>query len=90
MRIRKRTDKTRLEQLREEKGYTQARLADLSQISPVAVSKYERRERSIDRAGIDILVLLAKALGVGVYDLLENKGLREAVRDNYKRHGGGR
>ncbi len=90
MRIRKRTNKTRLEQFREERGYTQARWAELSQISPVAVSKSELRERSIDRAGIDILVLLARALGVGVYDLLENKGLREAVRNNYIQHGGGR
>lgn len=71
---------TKLQEIRKAKGYTQNELADRSGVKLRAVQHYEIGARSIDGAALETLVALAGALGVKVYDLLEDDRLAQDVK----------
>lgn len=65
----------RLKNLREEKGFTQAQLSELAEISSRMIQKYEC---GASRPRFDAAEKLASALGVSVSELLGEGGALEA------------
>jgi transcriptional regulator with XRE-family HTH domain len=65
----------RLEELRTERGLTQAELADKAGVRRATVSDWENEQRK--RPVFDVLEKLAKALGVEPGDLLAKRGRRD-------------
>ena len=62
---------TNLKRIREEAGISQAKLAEISGVSPRMIPKYETGEKDINKAQALTVFKLAEALGVKVEDLLE-------------------
>jgi transcriptional regulator with XRE-family HTH domain len=52
-------------------GYTQAQLAELSQVSLRSIQMYEQRKKNINKASAKTLYLLSKALSCKMEDLIE-------------------
>lgn len=65
-----------LKKMREAAGLSQAKLAEKSGVKLRMIQAYEQRYRSIDGAGLDMLVSLAIAIGCKVPDILENEQLK--------------
>ena len=63
-----------LQRIRKEKGFSQSKLAELSNVNLRMVQKYENGEKDINKASALTVYQLAKALDVTVEDLLELKG----------------
>lgn len=57
--------------LRQEAGLSQRELADLSGVPVRTIQQYEQRQRSINKAQAEYLVMLSKALCCDVEDLIE-------------------
>ncbi|MBU5292456.1 helix-turn-helix transcriptional regulator [Anaerosalibacter bizertensis] len=72
----------RLTNLRKEKGYSQEELAAQLGISRQAISKWERGEASPDT---DNLILLSKIYGIGLDELLNIDGFKDAEEGNNKK-----
>ncbi|MCD8023035.1 MAG: helix-turn-helix domain-containing protein [Lachnospiraceae bacterium] len=62
---------TRLKQLRVQAGYTQLKLAELTEIPLRTLQQYEQRKKDINKARVDYVVRIAYVLGCRVQDLLE-------------------
>lgn len=60
--------------LREEKGYSQQKLAEMINVSQQAIFKYEKTDNEPD---ISTLICLAKIFGVSVDYLIGNTDIRE-------------
>lgn len=65
-----------LKKMREAAGLSQAKLAEKSGVKLRMIQAYEQGYRSIDGAGLDMLVNLAIAIGCKVPDILENEQLK--------------
>lgn len=62
---------TNLKLLRQKAGLSQRRLADLSGIPMRTIQQYEQRQKNINKAQAEYLVMLAKVLCCEVEDLME-------------------
>ena len=62
---------TQLKQRRKNAGLSQRELAERSGVPIRTIQQYEQRQKSINKAQAESLVMLAKALCCGVEDLLE-------------------
>ena len=63
---------TNLKRIRENRGLSQAELAEQSGVNLRNVQMYEQRVNGIDKAQSNILYKLSRVLGCNVEDLLEN------------------
>ena len=66
------TGDTRLRKLRESRGLSQARLAELSGVKLRSIQMYEQRINDIDKAQVQTVYKLSWVIGCSVEDLLEN------------------
>jgi len=62
---------TNLKRIRLIHGYTQAELAKSSGVSLRSIQMYEQRNKNINKASVDTMYSLAKALGCTMEDLIE-------------------
>ncbi len=62
---------TNLKTLRQQAGFSQRELAELSGVPVRTIQQYEQRQKSINKAQAEYLVMLSKALCCGVEDLME-------------------
>lgn len=62
---------TNLKRIRAAYGYTQAELAQRSNVSLRSVQMYEQRNKDINKASVETVYRLAKALGCTMEDLVE-------------------
>lgn len=62
---------TNLKRIRTAYGFTQAELSGRSGVSLRSVQMYEQRNKNINKASVDTIYSLAKALGCTMEDLLE-------------------
>ena len=62
--------KSRLKWYREDKGLTQAELAERSGINVRMIQHYEQGTKDINKASVITVLQLAEALGVDVYDII--------------------
>ena len=70
---------TNLKRLRRQAGLTQRKLAEKSGISLRTIQQYEQRKKNINKAQIDTLIPLSKALYCDVRELLEPLAQTAAV-----------
>ena len=61
-----------LKRIRENRGLSQAELAEQSGVNLRNIQMYEQRVNGIDKAQANILYKLSRVLGCNVEDLLEN------------------
>ena len=69
--IKEKCPETNLKYIRTEYGYTQSALAASSGVSLRSIQMYEQRNKNINKASVDTLYRLAKALGCTMEDLIE-------------------
>ena len=62
---------TNLKRIRSTYGCTQAELAETSGVSLRSIQMYEQRNKNINKASVDTIYRLAKALGCTMEDLIE-------------------
>ena len=62
---------TNLKQMRKNAGLSQSELAELTGISVRTIQQYEQRQKSINKAMAERLIMLAKVLCCEVEDLIE-------------------
>ncbi|MBM6723298.1 helix-turn-helix transcriptional regulator [Pseudoflavonifractor phocaeensis] len=62
---------TNLKSLRQKAGFSQRELAELSGVPVRTIQQYEQRQKNINKAQTEYLVMLAQALCCGVEDLME-------------------
>ena len=62
---------TNLKRIRTTYGYTQAEMAQRSNVSLRSIQMYEQRNKDINKASVDTVYRLAKALGCTMEDLIE-------------------
>lgn len=65
------TQKSRLQKIRKARGFTQQQLSQESGVSLRMIQLYEQRQNDINKAQVNVVVNLAKALGCDVEDILE-------------------
>lgn len=69
--IREYFSETNLKRIRTAYGFTQAELAERSDVSLRSIQMYEQRNKNINKASADTMYSLAKALGCTMEDLIE-------------------
>jgi transcriptional regulator with XRE-family HTH domain len=62
---------TNLKRLRITYGFTQAELAERSGVSLRSIQMYEQRHKNINKASVESIYQIAKALGCAMEDLIE-------------------
>ena len=67
----KENKKSKLHNIRKERGFTQQELSKVSGVTLRMIQLYEQRQNDINKAQVNIVVSLARALGCEVEDLLE-------------------
>lgn len=70
-RVKERFPETNLKRIRSIYGCTQVELAEMSGVSLRSIQMYEQRNKNINKASVDTIYCLAKALGCTVEDLIE-------------------
>lgn len=70
-RIREAYSDTNLKRIRTSYGCTQAELSEKSGVSLRSIQMYEQRNKDINKASVDTVYRLAKALGCSIEDLIE-------------------
>lgn len=63
---------TRLKQLRKRSGLSQSELAELSGVPLRTIQQYEQRQKNINKAQAEYLVMLARTLNCNAEDLMEH------------------
>lgn len=71
LRIQEYFNETNLKRIRTSYGYTQSELANHSGVSLRSIQMYEQRKKDINKAGVDTVYRLSKALGCTIEDLIE-------------------
>lgn len=66
---------------RKEKGWSQRKLSELSGVSHTQIANYET---SKTEPTLETIKKIAKALDIGVFDLIEFKEIEKEVLDNFK------
>ena len=69
--IREKDEPTRLQVIRKNAGFTQSELANKSGVSLRSIQMYEQRNKDINKAQLDTVNALSKALGCSIEDLIE-------------------
>ena len=69
--IREYFKETNLKRIRASYGYSQAELARQSGVSLRSIQMYEQRRKDINKASVETIYSLAKALGCEIEDLME-------------------
>ena len=59
-----------LKEIRDNKGYSQQKLADISGVSVRMIQKYEKGDKDITKASVTTVYYLARALEVSIYELM--------------------
>ena len=67
----KKSRKSKLSEVRKARGFTQQQLSDASGVSLRMVQLYEQRQNDINKAQVNIVLNLAKALGCEIEDIIE-------------------
>ncbi len=67
----KQKSRTKLAKIRKARGFTQAELAEAAGITLRMVQLYEQRQNDINKAQVDTVLALAKALGCDIEDILD-------------------
>ncbi len=67
----KQNSKSKLAKIRKARGFTQSELADASGITLRMVQLYEQKQNDINKAQVDTVIALSRALGCDVQDILE-------------------
>lgn len=62
---------TNLKRIRQARGFTQKQLAEQSGVTLRMIQLYEQRKNDINKASVEVVINLAKALGCKVEDLTE-------------------
>ena len=70
---------SKLKDKRNEKGYTQSQLSELSGIKFQVIQQYETGYRNIDGAKLDTLLKLAAALDCRIYEFLEDPEIQKQL-----------
>lgn len=70
-RIKKYFYETNLKRIRTAYGFTQAGLAEHTGVSLGSIQMYEQRNKNINKASVDTVYSLSKALGCTIEDLIE-------------------
>ncbi len=70
-RVKERFPETNLKRIRSIYGCTQVELAEMSGVSLRSIQMYEQRNKNINKASVDTIYCLAKALGCTMEDLIE-------------------
>ena len=68
---------TNLKRIREEKGFTQQRLAQEANVSIGSIKSYEQGRRNINLASAELTYRLATVLGCRIEDLIEKENIKE-------------
>lgn len=63
--------RTRLHEIRKARSFTQQQLSQVSGVKLRMIQLYEQRQNNINRAQVNVVISLARALGCEVDDLLE-------------------
>lgn len=63
--------KAKLSEVRKARGFTQQQLSDASGVSLRMIQLYEQRQNDINKAQVNIVLNLAKALGCEIEDIIE-------------------
>ena len=63
--------KSKLSEVRKARGFTQQQLSDASGVSLRMIQLYEQRQNDINKAQVNIVLNLAKALGCEIEDIME-------------------
>lgn len=66
-----------LQRIRNEKGLSQSKLAELSGVNFRMIQYYEQGAKNIDGAKLDTLISLAAALDCPITEILESEELRQ-------------
>lgn len=75
----------KLQEVRKKAGLSQSGLAKASGVSVRTLQGYECGRKPFDSAKLAVIVDLAEALNVPLYELLEDRELAEKVKANTKR-----
>lgn len=67
----KKSRKSKLSEVRKARDFTQQQLSDASGVSLRMVQLYEQRQNDINKAQVNIVLNLAKALGCDIEDIME-------------------
>ena len=59
-----------LKEIRDNKGYSQQHLANISGVSVRMIQKYEQGDKDITKASVTTVYNLARALEVSIYELM--------------------
>lgn len=68
---------TNLKRIREEKGFTQQRLAQAANVSIGSIKSYEQGRRNINLASAEFIYRLSTVLGCRIEDLIEKENIKE-------------
>ena len=60
----------KLSMIRKKKGYSQAKLAEISEVNLGTIQKYESSERDISKAQVQTVKKLADALDITINELI--------------------
>lgn len=71
---------TRIKELRQAKGFTQQKFADVTGISLRTLQHYEQGSKDFDHARIDTLLKACVALNCKLEDVIQNEEYRELIR----------
>ena len=63
--------KSKLSEIRKARGFTQQQLSDASGVTLRMIQLYEQRQNDINKAQVNIVLNLAKALGCEIEDIIE-------------------
>ena len=64
-------EKSKLHKIRKARGFTQQQLSEASGVTLRMIQLYEQKQNDINKAQVQVVVSLARALGCDVQDLLE-------------------
>ena len=67
----KQSQKSKLQQIRKARGFTQQQLSDASGVTLRMIQLYEQKQNDISKAQVNVVINLAKALGCDVEDLID-------------------
>ena len=62
---------SKLQKIRKARGFTQKQLSEVSGVTMRMIQLYEQRQNDINKAQVNVVLNLAKALGCSIEDLLE-------------------
>ena len=68
----KKSEITNLKKIRQARGLSQSKLANLAEVELRSIQMYEQRRNDINKAQVETLYKLVRVLGCNIENLLEN------------------